>query len=187
MLTREEALTLLRQYLHDDKMVKHCIAVEAVMRKLAERLGENQELWGLIGLLHDIDYDVVDRDLRQHGLKALEILRDKLPQVALEAIAAHNENNGFEPSTEEAKKIAIALRAADHVAGLIVATALVMPHKKINEIKLSTLKRKFRSKDFARGVSRERILGIEMLGITLEEFLQLALEAMNSISTELGL
>jgi len=187
MLTREEAYSLLRQYLHDDKLIKHCIAVESIMRKLAMRLNEDVELWGLIGLLHDIDYDITNRDLKRHGLEALKILSGKLPQIALEAIAAHNEDNGFVPSIEESKRIAIALRAADHISGLIIATALVMPHRKIDEIKLSTLKRKFKSKDFARNVSREHIRRIEELGIALDEFLQLALEALKSIAKELGL
>ncbi len=187
MISRSEALELLRQYLKDDKMVKHCIAVEAIMRALARRLGEDEELWGLIGLLHDIDYDITNRDLKVHGLKALEILKGRLPDVAVEAIAAHNENNGFRPSIPEAERIAVALRAADHMAGLIVATALVMPNKKIAEIKIDTLKRKFRSKDFARGVNRDRIRGIERLGISLDEFFQIALEAMKSVAHELGL
>ena len=187
MLTREEAYSLLKQYLRDDKLIKHCIAVEAIMRRLATRLNEDAELWSLIGLLHDIDYDITNRDLKRHGLEALKILSGKLPQIALEAIAAHNENNGFVPSMEKSKRIAIALRAADHVSGLIIATALVMPHKRIDEIKLSTLKRKFKSKDFAKSVSRERIQKIEELGIALDEFLQLALEALKGIAKELGL
>ena len=187
MINREEALILLKRYLKDDKMVKHCIAVESIMRALARRLNKDEELWGLIGLLHDIDYDIVNRDLRVHGLKAIEILKGKLPDIALHAIAAHNENNGFQTSIPESQYIATALRAADHIAGLIVATALVMPNKKVEEIKISTLKRKFRSKDFARGVNRERIRGIEELGISLDEFFKIALEAMKDIANELGL
>ncbi len=187
MITRSEALDLLKRYLRDEKMVKHCIAVEAIMRALAKRLGRDEELWGLVGLLHDIDYDVTNRDLSRHGLEATNILRGLLPEEALKAIACHNENTGVEPETEEGKTMCIALRAADHMSGLIVATALVMPNKKIEEIKLSTLKRKFKSKDFARGVKRERILGIEKLGIPLDEFMQLALEAMKGIARELGL
>jgi len=187
MLTRREALDLLKQYLRDEKMVKHCIAVEAIMRALAKRLNEDTELWGLIGLLHDIDYDYVNRDSKAHGLKAIEILGEKLPRVAIEAIAMHNENNGFVPSIPEAQRIAIALRAADHMSGLIVATALIMPSKKIAEIGIDTLKRKFKAKDFARGVNRDRIRGIEQLGISLDEFFELSLNAMKEIADELGL
>ncbi len=187
MLSRDQALELLKQYLKDDRMVKHCIAVEAVMKALARRLGKDEEIWGLVGLLHDIDYDVTNRDLKLHGLKAREILKGVLPDELLDVIACHNENTGVEPSSEEGKVMCIALRAADQVSGLIVATALVMPNKKIAEIKLSTLKRKFKAKDFARGVRRDRILGIEKLGIGLDEFLQLALEAMKGVANELGL
>ena len=187
MMDRARALEMLRTYLRDDKMVKHCIAVEAIMRALARRLGRDEEKWGIVGLLHDIDYDVTGRDLRVHGLKAMEILKGELPEELLRVIACHNENTGIEPETEEGKEMCIALRAADQMSGLIVATALVMPSKKIAEIKLSTLRRKFKSKDFARGVRRDRILGIEKLGIPLDEFMQLSLEAMKGVAEELGL
>lgn len=188
MLTRDEALALIQSYLKDDKMVKHCLSVESIMRSLARRLGENEDLWGLVGLLHDIDYDYVGRDMSQHGLKALEILGGRgLPREALEAIAGHNEHNGFRVEDEKARRILHALRASDHASGLIVATALVMPGKKLAEVKIETLLRKFKAKDFARGVDRERIREIELLGIKLEEFLSLALEAMKSIAQELGL
>jgi len=187
LLSRDEALNLLRRYLKDDKMVKHCIAVEAIMRALARRLGEDEELWGLVGLLHDIDYDYVGRDMNRHGLEALKILSGVLPQHVLEAIAAHNEHNGFRPTSPEAERMLHALRASDHLAGLIVATALVMPNRKIAEIRIETLKRKFKSKDFARGVDRERIREVELLGVSLDEFMQLGLEAMKTVAEELGL
>lgn len=187
MIEREKALQLLREHLKDDKMVKHCIAVEAIMRALARRLGEDEETWGIIGLLHDIDYDEVGRDLKLHGLRAMEILREHLPEELLRVIACHNENTGIEPESEEGKRMCIALRAADQISGLIVATALVMPSRKIEEIKLSTLRRKFKSKDFARGVRRDRIVAIESLGLSLDEFMQLALDAMKRVAHELGL
>ncbi len=187
MLKWEEALQLVKQYLKDEKMVKHCIAVSAIMKHIAIHLGEDSNLWSIIGLLHDIDYDLVNRDPKLHGIKAMEILKDYLPREAVEAIAAHNENNGFKPSSKDAEKIATALRASDHMAGLIVATALVMPNKKISEIKLETLKRKFKSKDFARGVNRDRIRGIENLGIELDKFFEIALKAMNEVAKDLGL
>lgn len=187
MISRDEAFNLLKSYLKDEKMVKHCLAVEAIMRAVARRLGEDEELWGLIGLLHDIDYDIVNRDPRQHGLKAIEILRDKLPEVAVQAIAAHNEHNGFEPTISEAERISHALRASDHLSGLIIATALVMPHKKLSEVKLSSLKKKFKSKDFARKIDRSRIREIEKLGLGLEEFMEIGLKALQGIADQLGL
>jgi predicted hydrolase (HD superfamily) len=142
---------------------------------------------GLIGLLHDIDYDYVNRDMARHGLEAINILRGVLPEDALEAIAGHNEHNGYVVKSEFAKKIVHALRASDHASGLIVATALVMPHKKLGEVKLESLLKKFKAKDFARGVDRGRILEIEKLGMKLEEFLYIALEGVKNIASELGL
>ncbi|MDK6028218.1 HDIG domain-containing protein [Ignisphaera sp. 4213-co] len=187
MISRTEALNLLRKYLVDEKMIKHCIAVESIMRSLARMLGEDEELWGLVGLLHDIDYDYVNRDMSRHGLEALNILKNVLPEDALQAIAGHNEHNGFVVTSEKAKKLLHALRAADHTAGLIVATALVMPGKRISEVKLNTLMRKFRSKDFARGVDRSRIMEVQQLGLGVEELLKLALESLKNVAQELEL
>ncbi|MEM2021399.1 MAG: HDIG domain-containing protein [Zestosphaera sp.] len=187
MLGRTEAYTLLTQYLKDGRMVKHCVAVEAIMRALARRLSEDEELWGLIGLLHDIDYDYVDRDLSKHGLGALELLKGYLPDYALEAVALHNEHNAFKPSSEKAVKISQALRASDHLSGLIVATALVMPSKRLSEVRAEAVAKKFKSKDFARSIDRNRVMEIEKLGMNLEDFFSLGLEALKSIAGELNL
>lgn len=187
MISREEALNLLKTYVKDHKIIKHCLAVEAIMRAVAKELNEDPELWGLIGLLHDIDYDITGRDPRLHGLKTLEILKGKLPQVALEAIALHNEHNGFKPTIKEARRISYALRASDHLSGLIIAVALVMPHKKLAEVKVKSVIKKFKSKDFARSIDRDRIKEIEKLGITLEKFIEIGLKALQEIADELGL
>ncbi|MEM1526743.1 MAG: HDIG domain-containing protein [Ignisphaera sp.] len=188
MISREEALNLLRYYLKDERIVKHCLAVEAIMRALAKKLSEDETIWMLVGLLHDIDYDFVERDMKRHGLEALSILKSiGLPLEALEAIAGHNENNGFKITSEKSKKILHALRASDHVSGLIIATTLVMPSKKLAEVRLETVIRKYKSKDFARGVDRERIREIEILGVKLEEFMVLAIEALKKVASELGL
>lgn len=183
MLSRDEALSLLRRYVANDKNIKHCIAVEAVMRSLARRLDEDVELWGLVGLLHDVDYELVGKDLSKHGLLSLEILRDVLPQEALEAIASHNELTGRASET----RLAYALKASDHVSGLIIATALVMPNKRLGEVKVESVVRKFKQKDFAKGVSRDRVLYCEKLGLSLEEFIEIALEGLKVVSGELGL
>lgn len=169
-------------------MVKHCLAVEAIMRALAKKLGEDETIWMLVGLLHDIDYDFVERDMKRHGLEALTILKSiGLPLEALEAIAGHNENNGFKITSEKSKKILHALRASDHASGLIIATALVMPSKKLAEVRLETVMRKYKSRDFARGVDRERIREIEILGLKLEEFMVLAIEVLKEVASELDL
>lgn len=188
LISRGEALNLLRYYLKDERIVKHCLAVEAIMRALAKKLSEDETIWMLVGLLHDIDYDFVERDMKRHGLEALSILKSiGLPLEALEAIAGHNENNGFKITSEKSKKILHALRASDHVSGLIIATTLVMPSKKLAEVRLETVIRKYKSKDFARGVDRERIREIEILGVKLEEFMVLAIEALKKVASELGL
>ncbi len=183
LLTFDEALELVRKYVKNDKLIKHMLAVAAIMEKLAEKLGEDRELWKLVGLLHDIDYELTQNQPEKHGLVAAEILKDKLPEHAIKAVQAHNELTGVKDDS----KLAIALRAADAVSGLIVATALVMPNKKLSEVKLDTLLRKFRQKDFARGVKREKILECEKLGMSLEDFLSLSLEALKEISNMLGL
>jgi len=184
LMNRSDALELIRNHVKNDKLIKHMIAVEAIMRKLASKFNEDQDLWGLVGLLHDLDYEETKKDFKRHGIMSAEMLEGKLPEEALEAIRSHNELTGHIPKTRLAK----ALIAADQVSGLIVATALVMPNKKLAEVKLKSLKRKFKQKDFARSVDRNKILKYcQEIGLTLEEFLQLSLEALQSISNELGL
>ncbi len=183
MLSRDEAIELVKKYVKNDKLVKHMIAVGAIMRALARRLGEDERLWELVGLLHDIDYEMVGGDMGRHGIVSAEILSGKLPEEALRAIQAHNELTGVKDDS----KLAVALRAADQLSGLIVATALVMPNKKLSEVKVSTLRRKFKQKDFARGVKREKIREVEKLGLTLDEFLELGLKALQEVAGELGL
>ncbi len=187
MISRSEAYGLLTRYLKDERIVKHCVATEAIMRTLARRLGEDEDLWGLVGLLHDIDYDYVGRDPLKHGLGALELLKGVLPDYALEAIAMHNEQNGFVTSSEVAVRLSHALRASDHLSGLIVATALVMPSKKLCEVGVESVMRKFKAKDFARSIDRNRVLEIEKLSLSLEEFFRIGLEALGKIAEELGL
>lgn len=182
MISRDEALKLLSKYVLNEKNLKHCVSVEAIMRFLARRLGEDEELWGITGLLHDIDYELVSKDLSRHGLLAVEILKDLLPSEVLEAIASHNELTG---RTSELR-LAHALKAADQISGLIVATALVMPNKKLDEIRVESLLKKFKQKDFARGVDRSRVLLCEKLGLSLEEFASISLEALKSVHNELG-
>ncbi len=182
MLSEEEAFGLLHRYVKNDKLRKHMLAVATIMRRLARKLKENDMLWFLTGLLHDLDYEMVE-NFKEHGIKSAEILKNVLPEEALEAIRAHNEMTGYESKT----RLAIALKAADQVSGLIIATALVMPHKKLEEVKLSSLKKKFKQKDFARSVKRDKIKLCEQLGLSLEEFLELSLEALKEIHDKLGL
>ncbi len=184
MITREEAIKLVEENVSKATWRNHMLAVEAIMRALARELGKDEELWGLVGLLHDLDYDKTANSPERHGFVTAEMLRGKLSEEGIRAILAHNfEHTGIEPQTEMEK----ALVASDAVSGLLVATALVMPSKKLEEVKVSSLRKKFKQKDFARGVSRERILFCEQIGIPLERFFEISLEALKPIASQLGL
>ncbi len=166
----------------NENLKKHMIAVAAIMRKLASLLGENEKTWYYAGLLHDIDYEIVS-DMKEHGKKSAEMLKDFLPQEALHAIMAHNEMTGVEAET----KFDFALRASDAIAGLVVAAALVMPDKKVKSVTVKTLKNKFKDKSFARRVDRSRIMECEKIGISLEEFFSIAIDALKEVSNQIGL
>ena len=184
MMSREEAIRLVRENVSNEKIVLHMIAVSAIMKALARRLGGDERLWELVGLLHDIDYERTRKDPKRHGLEAESILGDRVPSEVIRAIKAHNfENTGVAPESDLEK----ALIAADAVSGLVIASALVMPSKKLEEVRVETLERKFKQKDFARNVSRERIRFCEQLGIPLREFLEISLNALKEISSDLGL
>ncbi len=184
-MDRDEAFKLVKEKVRTENLVKHMIAVEAIMRRLAKELGEDEELWGLTGLLHDIDFEETKRDPKKHGILGADFLEGKVPPEVVRAIRRHNfENNGEKPPET---KMEIGLIAADALSGLIVAAALVMPHKKVEEVKVSTLINKFKDKSFARRVSREKIKYCEKLGVPLERFLELGLEAVRSVASELGL
>lgn len=183
-MNRQEALQLLKEYLKTKNLVKHCLAVEVVMRRLARHLGEDEELWGLAGLLHDIDYDMTKDNPEQHSIKGAEILAERgLPDELVYAVKVHNEMHGL-PRKSRLDK---ALYATDPLTGLIVAAALIRPEKKLAAVDVPFLQKKFGEKAFARGANREQIQSCSELGLTLEEFLGLGLEAMQEIAGEMGL
>ncbi len=184
MISREEALKILRSHVRNENFVKHCIAVEAILRRVAKVLDEDEDIWSLTGLLHDVDYELTQSEPAKHGLTAETLIGGMVPEEVLEAIRAHNyENTGFKPKS----KLDKALIASDAASGLLVACALVMPSKKMREVQLQTVLRKFKSKDFARGVSRSRIMLCEEIGLSLENFLKEALDALKEVATQLGL
>jgi putative nucleotidyltransferase with HDIG domain len=184
MIKGEEALQEVRKNISNDKIVLHVIAVAKIMKALARRLGKDEELWEVAGLLHDIDYEKTKDEPSKHGLEAEEILRGRVPPEVVKAIKAHNFENTSVPPESDLDK---ALIAADAVSGLVIATALVMPNKRLAEVSVNTLKRKFKQKDFARNVNRDRILFCEQIGLSLDEFLELSLESLSEISDVLGL
>jgi len=184
MIKGEEALQEVKKNILNEKMILHVIAVAKIMKALARRLGKNEELWEVTGLLHDIDYEKTKDEPSKHGLEAEKILGNKVPLEVVKAIKAHNfENTGERPESDLDK----ALIAADAVSGLVIATALVMPNKKLAEVSVNALRRKFKQKDFARNVNRDRILFCEQIGLSLDEFLELALKSLSEISDVLGL
>lgn len=182
-MNREEALNLVKQHIKNQNLIKHMLAVEAIMTELCDFFKEDKEKWVLSGLLHDIDFEQTKNNPEKHGLISCEILKDKVSNEILEIIKSHNEKTGFKPES----KIQKALVAADSVSGLVIAAALIIPTKKLKDVKLESLKEKFKQKDFARNVNRKNILMCEDIGLSLEKFLELSLNALQKISYDLGL
>lgn len=184
MLSRQEAYNELTKYVKNKNLLKHMLAVEAVMAGLAEHFGEDRELWAMTGLLHDIDYDETKEDPSLHSLKGAEILAGLgFPEEMIYAVKVHNYAHGL-PRKSLLDK---ALFAADPVSGLIVAGALVRPDKKLASVNVDFLMKKFGEKAFARGADRDQIRTCSELGLKLEEFLEISLKAMQGIAGELGL
>ncbi|MBI4705969.1 MAG: HD domain-containing protein [Deltaproteobacteria bacterium] len=164
-------------------MISRALEAEAIMRGLARRLGRDEELWGLTGLLHDVDYPHTKEDPARHGLVAMDLLEGKLPQDGLHAVRAHNaERTGTAAETE----LDFALRCAESVTGLVVANALVRPTRMAGMTPKS-LKKKMKEKAFAANVDRQRIAEHEKIGIELGEFLQIAIAAVSGVADRVGL
>ena len=183
-MDREEALALLEQHIEADNLRKHCLASEAIMRSLARRLGYDEDQWGLCGLLHDLDYDQTKDTPEKHGLVTVELLQGRMDDESLTAIKAHNsECLGVERTTVLDK----ALTCAEVMTGMVVATALVYPDKKVASVKPKSIVKRMKEKAFARGARREHILLCEDLGLPIRDFAELSLEAMTAIHEDLGL
>ena len=184
-LDREEALALLRQYIQNENIIKPCLAAEAVMKALAERLGEDGEKWGLTGLLHDLDVELVDGDLSVHTLEAEKILRaNSVDEEIIYAIRSHNEKAHGETRSQ---KLHHALAAGETITGLIIATTLVYPYKRIKSVKAKSIKKRMKEKSFAASVNRDTIMECEKLGLDINEFSLISLTAMQGIADDLGL
>jgi len=186
---RMEALGIVREHTKNRNLIKHMLAVEAGMRAYARRYGEDEETWGALGLLHDFDYEKFPNPDRlpgeQHPSWGVAFLRERgLPEDFLEAILGHAEYTGAARTTRMAK----ALYAVDELTGLIVAVALVRPSKKLADVDVAAVRKKWKEKAFAAGVDRGAIeRGAEELGVPLDEHIGVVLEAMQGISDELGL
>lgn len=184
-MTRDEALDLVRQYIKNEKMIYHCLSSEAVLRALAKRLGRDEEKWALAGLLHDIDVEVTNADPKTHSLKARELLAGyELDEDILDAISMHNELATGRPRETEFQH---ALAAGETITGLIYATALVYPDKKIAAVKPKSITKRMKEKAFAASVNRDIIMECEEIGIPFPEFVEISLDAMKEIGQEIGL
>ena len=186
--TREEAWQLVQEWIQSPNLRKHALAVEAAMRAYARRFGEDEELWGITGLVHDLDYErYPDMSDEEHGhpRTALRLFREwGWPEELIDAVAGHAPHMGVPRTTLLAKT----LFAVDELTGLITAVALVRPSKDIRDVKVKSVKKKWKDKSFAAGVNRADIeLGARALGIDLWEPVGIVLDAMKSIAEDLGL
>lgn len=184
LISREEAINLLNTHIQSVNMKNHCYASEAVMRALARRLGRDEDEWGLAGLLHDIDVEITNADPYTHGPYAAHLLKGIITGDALDAIVMHNEMaTGKERTTE----FQHALAAGETITGLITATALVYPDKKVSSVKVKSITKRMKEKAFAASVRREVILECEKIGLPLDEFAAISLTAMQDVGETIGL
>lgn len=181
-MNRQEALDLLKNHLKNKNLVKHCLSVEACMRAMAARLGQEPEAWGLAGILHDLDYEITEKSPDLHTTETVKIL-EKLavgPEV-IHAIQAHASKVVCESAMDWA------IYSIDPLTGLIVAATLMHPDKKIGSVDVEFVKRRYKEKSFAKGARREDIEECRHLGLELDEFLSICLAAMQGIAADLGL
>jgi uncharacterized protein len=183
MLNRDEALTLLTKHVPDAQLITHSLESEAVLAALARRLGRDEALWGVVGLLHDLDYATTKDNPERHGLDSAELLAGLLPDEALTAIRAHNgERTGVPPATD----LDFALRCGETVTGLIHTNALVRPAR-MDGMDAKSLKKKMKDKAFAASVCRETIGECQKLGLEPAEFFSIAIAAVAGIADKVGL
>ena len=182
--TREEAYKLLTQYNQNDSLIKHALAVEGVMRYFARKRGENEEKWGIIGLVHDLDYGQFPEE---HCRKSEEILRENnWPEEYIRAVVSHGWGicSDVEPQTELEK----VLYAIDELTGLVVTTSLVRPSKSVLDVKTKSVKKKWKDKRFAAGVDRSIIeKGAQMLDVEITDLITDTIKGMQEVAEEIGL
>jgi putative nucleotidyltransferase with HDIG domain len=181
---RQAALALLRQYNRNEALIHHALAVEAVMRYLARKKGLDEELWGIIGLIHDLDYEQFPEE---HCHKTKTILEEQgWPEEMIRAAISHGWGlcNDIEPKTDLEKT----LYTVDELTGLVAAAALVRPSKSVLDLETPSVKKKWKQKNFAAGVNRQIIeQGVLLLGVSLEELIQDVIMGMRDVAEEIGL
>jgi len=184
MISRDEAVSLLESKIENINLRRHMLATESIMRALASKLGRDAELWGLTGLLHDIDLEEVEQDPKRHAAVGAEWLAGKLPGEAVQAVKAHN---GEMLGIERGNELEHALAAAETLTGLVVAATLVLPSKKLADLKVKSVRKRMKEPRFAAGVNREIIKECEKFGMEVPDFIELGVEAMRGIGPDLGL
>ena len=188
-MNREEALELMHEYTPSDALRKHMYAVEAAMRAYAKKYGEDEEKWGIVGILHDFDYERYPNDARsptaEHPSAGVKILRERgYPDDVCEAILGHADYTGV-PRTSLMAKV---LYAVDELCGFLVACTLVRPSKSLQDLKVKSVKKKLKDKGFARAVNRDEVRqGAEQADLPLDEHIQFVIEALRPIENTLGL
>ncbi|MGI5883074.1 MAG: HDIG domain-containing metalloprotein [Dethiobacteria bacterium] len=182
--TREEAFELLKKHNKEDALIKHALAVEAVMAQFAEKFGEDIEKWRVVGLIHDVDYEKYPD---QHCLKAREILTEEgWPEDYIRAVQSHGWKICCD--VEPIEKMEKVLYTIDELTGLITATALLRPSKSVLDLKTKSVKKKWKQKNFAAGVKREVIEeGAQLLGMEISEIIEESIKGMQKVAAELGL
>lgn len=184
-MNREEALKTLKEKVDNKNLIKHSLAVEAAMRKLAEYFNEDPDKWGICGLVHDIDYELTKNNVEQHSRKGSEMLKEwGLEEDICHAVLTHNDVHEVPPQSLMAKT----LQCTDPLTGLIISATLVLPSKKIEDLEVENVLKRFKEKRFAQGANRETIKKCEdYLDLELEKFVEIVLNAMKNISSELEL
>lgn len=184
-MAREQAWLLVQEKIKNPFTLKHLLASEAIMRALARHFKADEELWGLAGLVHDIDWEVTEKIPEQHSLLGADwLVQAGFPAEVVQAVKVHNHLHGLPPQTLLEKS----LYCAEELTGLIVACALVRPDRKLASVEISSVKKKFKEKSFAAGVNREIIAKCqEMIGLSLDELIAIELKAMQEIAPDLGL
>ncbi|TMB98421.1 MAG: HDIG domain-containing protein [Chloroflexi bacterium] len=183
-MDRAEAWGILCEYTKSEPLRKHALAVEAAMRAYARRYGGDEEKWGIVGLLHDFDFEI-HPDPEDHPAKGAEIMRQRgVPEDIVHAVLCHAPYLGLEPNGDMDR----AIYAVDELTGFVIAVALVRPNKSIDEVDVAAVKKKMKDKGFARAVNRDDITGgAEKLGVELDEHIAFVIEALKPVAKELGI
>jgi len=181
-MNREEALELVQKHLKNKNLIKHCLAVEACMRGVATRLGQNPEPWGLAGLVHDLDYEITEKSPELHTNETVKILQElNLDPAVIHAVQAHASKVACENAMDWT------IFSVDPLTGLIIAATLMHPEKKLKAIGLEFVKRRCKEKGFARGARREDIEQCRNIPLEIDEFIAISIAAMQGIDKDLGL